>query len=377
MMAAGQMFIWAAILYSFPATLLIWEADLGWSRSDLTLGFAIAIFASAAISPIVGRMVDQGYGPIVMGWGTVLAGGCLILLTQAQSLGQFYMAWGLIGLTQAATLYDVCFAIVTRAHGAQAKQRIVAITILAGLAGTISFPLVSWLAGVLGWRLAFQVIGIAVILFLAPLQLFGAFYMHLEGEDDVPPASVSKNDFLKSPRFWILGLAFATIALTHGAILGHLLPLLAERGVPTWTAVTFAAAVGPMQVVGRLALMASGDRLGSHGQTIVSFTMVTVAALILLYAGTGVTLLAVFVAFFGAGYGLTSILRPVIARDVLGQTDFGAKAGSLATIYLLAAGSAPYLGARLWQVGGYDLMLMVLIALSVLGLTLYGFARRG
>ena len=51
--------------------------------------------------------------------------------------------------------------------------------------------------------------------------------------------------------------AFLGASVAHGMIAAHMLPLLAAQGVPQAVAVSVAAAVGPMQVVGRHALIAS------------------------------------------------------------------------------------------------------------------------
>jgi hypothetical protein len=66
----------------------------------------------------------------------------------------------------------------------------------------------------------------------------------------------------------------------------------------------------------------------------------------------------------------------VIARNLLGERQFGAKSGALALIYLAGSASAPFLGALVWGRGGYNLVLPGLIALSGIGLTLYVLAHR-
>jgi MFS family permease len=82
-------------------------------------------------------------------------------------------------------------------------------------------------------------------------------------------------------------------------------------------------------------------------------------------------LLVGFVILFGGGYGVVSIIRPVIARDILGQQNFGAKSGALALLYLAGSASAPFLGSLIWQLGGYELVLPSLIVMAAIGLILY------
>ena len=87
-------------------------------------------------------------------------------------------------------------------------------------------------------------------------------------------------------------------------------------------------------------------------------------------------LLVGFVILFGGGYGIVSIIRPVIARDILGERHFGSKSGALALLYLAGTASAPFVGALIWNIGGYQLVLPVLVAFAIAGLGLYGIANR-
>jgi hypothetical protein len=64
-----------------------------------------------------------------------------------------------------------------------------------------------------------------------------------------------------------------------------------------------------------------------------------------------------FVLFQGAGYGVTSILRPVITADLLGYKNYGLIAGLLAVPFQGAAAAAPTIAALIWGVGGYDLVI--------------------
>ena len=84
----------------------------------------------------------------------------------------------------------------------------------------------------------------------------------------------------------------------------------------------------------------------------------------------------VFVILFGSAHGVVSIVRPVIAREILGGNNFGAKFGAMALLYLVGSASAPYLGSLIWGIGGYDLVLFVLVGLALIGMALYIAAHR-
>ena len=137
-----------------------------------------------------------------------------------------------------------------------------------------------------------------------------------------------------------------------------------------------ASFIGPMQVAGRLAMMAAERHVTTNEITIACFVVVGISILLLLNTATAPTLLVGFVILFGAGHGVVSIIRPLIARDILGENNFGAKFGAMALLYLVGSASAPYLGSLVWGIGGYDLVLPLLIALVMVGLGLYLIAQR-
>jgi hypothetical protein len=98
--------------------------------------------------------------------------------------------------------------------------------------------------------------------------------------------------------------------------------------------------------------------------------------LLLIGAGTTPLMLVGFVILFGGAYGVVSIIRPVIARELLGQAQFGAKSGALALVYLAGSASAPFLGSLGWTWGGYEAVLPGLILLAMSGLGLYLVAQK-
>ena len=379
MLAVAQMLIWACIYYSFPALLLHWEKSLGWSRSDLTAAFTIALFVSAFCSPIYGRLIDRGKGALMMACASALGGCCLLLLTLVTKLWQFYLLWGLIGMCLAGSLYEPCFALITRARGAQAKRSIIFVTLVAGFAGTLSFPIAHNLVAAFGWRSAVFFFGVVAILVVAPLMWFGAGAIErnaLNRQLEVPDEPIAQHGFLRSPVFWFLAIAFGLGALMHGITLHHLLPILDERGIHAEVAVMAISFIGPMQVAGRLAMMAAERHVTNHGIAITSFVFMAISILFLIGAGVIPALLIVFVVLFGSAYGMVSIIRPVIARELLGGNQFGAKSGALALVYLIGSASAPLLGALIWSVGGYDLVLRGLVLLAAVGLIFYLIAQK-
>jgi len=378
-LAIAQTLIWACIYYSFPALLLSWEASLGWSRADLTGAVTLAIFMSAFCSPLYGRLIDLGRGAQMMTAASVLGGLCMMALALVTEVWHFYLLWALLGVCMAGSLYEPCFALITRARGAEAKRSIIFVTLVAGFAGTVSFPVAHALAQAFGWRGAVLCFGLTAVLIVAPLMWFGANAVEQGGAHrhlSNPQLLIAERSFLKSPVFWYLAIGFALIAVVQGVTLHHLLPILAERELHADVAVMAISFIGPMQVAGRLTMIAAERRVSMHGIAIACFVLIGLSIILLIGAGVTPAMLIGFVILFGGAYGVVSIIRPVIARNLLGERQFGAKSGALALIYLAGSASAPFLGSLVWVRGGYSLVLPGLIGLAAAGLVLYVLAHR-
>ncbi len=378
-LAIAQTLVWAGLYYLFPALLVRWEQSLGWSRVDLTAGITLAIFISALVAPVAGRLIDTGKGTLLMVGSTLLGAICLIALSFVTELADFYLVWGLIGVMMAGCLYEPCFALITHARGVNAKQAIILVTLVAGFASTISFPGAHALSEAFGWRPAVQVFAAVLILVAAPLMWLGAHSLQNKTKVAVAKTEalvIHRQAFLARPVFWYLALGFAFLAMVQGVTIHHFLPIIYDRGIDADVAIMAVSFIGPMQVAGRLAMMAAERRVTTHEITIACFVVVGLSILLLMNTVSTPELLVGFVILFGAGHGIVSIVRPLIARDILGENNFGAKFGALALFYLVGSASAPYLGSLVWGIGGYNLVLPVLIVLVMVGLSLYLIAHR-
>jgi MFS family permease len=378
-LAIGQTLVWAGLYYVFPALLVRWEESLGWSRVDLTAAITLAIFVSAFVAPFAGSMIDAGKGTLMMVGSTLLGAVCLLALSFVTELSEFYLVWALIGVTMAGCLYEPCFALITHARGANAKPAIIMVTLVAGFASTISFPSAHALSEAFGWRVAVQIFAVVLILAAAPLMWLGARAVEQSGNVGAVKAEVDtshRHAFLKRPVFWFLALSFAFLAVVHGVTIHHFLPILYDRGIHADVAVMAASFIGPMQVAGRLAMMAAERHVTTYEITIACFVLIGLSILLLVNTASTPALLVGFVILFGAGHGIVSIIRPLIARDILGENNFGAKFGAMALLYLVGSASAPYIGSLIWGIGGYDLVLPILIVLAMVGLGLYLVAQR-
>ncbi len=266
-LAVAETLVWAGMFYSFPALILRWETDPGWSKTQLSATFTTALIVSAFSAPLAGHLIDRGYGRMVLA-GSALIGGLMVAaLCVIEQFGFFFIAWLVLGFAMAGCLYEPCFAFVTRTRGLEAKRSITLITLVAGFAGTVSFPTANIVAEWGGWRSSMAVFSILILLVSVPLFLMGTVsekvYKKSIGTDRESPSRKGVKKALTRPAFWLLATGFTSIAVGHGLLITHLLPLLAERSIPIGIAVTAASLIGPMQVARRVVMMAAERRFYS------------------------------------------------------------------------------------------------------------------
>ena len=371
-LAIAETIVWAAMYYGFPALLPAWERDLGWSKAELSFAFTASLLVSASLVPVAGRLIDRGRARAIFTGGAVLGAALLALLCVVTEYWQFLCVWIGLGVAMSATLYEACFAVLVRSTRDRARRAITIVSIVAGLAGTVAFPSAHLLTGALGWRGAVLVFAAAVGAVAVPLIWSACRRAEVQATMHAPEPSASAGQAMsvaRRPVFWLLATAIFLAALDHGMLISHVLPILDDRGIDVGLAVLAASCVGPMQVAGRLVLMAA-DRFAS---TVVAstgcFAMMAIAGVCLLDAGAAPVFLAGFVVLQGAGIGIASVMRPVVTAELLGRRNFGVVSGLIGLMHMGGYALGPSVSAMVWAWGGYDRVIVLAIVAAIAATT--------
>ena len=371
--AISQTLAWATCFYSFPAFLPIWETQLGFSKTSLTGAYTLSLIVAAIFAPFVGRFIDKGSGNLVFSLGTILAFSCLFSLSKATEIWHFYFLWFFMGIAMSCSLYEACFAFLTNTMANNARRAITFVTLAAGFGGTISFSSAHFLTQFFGWRSAILVFSLVILVVNLPLVWSATKMLNKFSNRFVKQSSRNLKDALsviKKPTFWLIGGTFALMSLNHGMIISHLLPIFYDRGLDAKTAVLAASCIGPMQVIGRLMMLASEKRVSVFSLCCVSFISMFFAGGSIYLGNLSFGLIIAFVVFQGASYGVLSIIRPTVISGLLGRNDFGIISGLLAVGFVLGSALAPLLGSLVWQLGTYDLVIFVALLLPAFALAL-------
>src|SRR3984885_13680114 len=147
-----QTLAWASSYY-LPAILADpIGRDLGVSSNWIFAAFSASLVISALLGPRVGRQIDLVGGRSVLSMSNLLLAAGLTLLGFTYSIPVLILAWFLLGVGMGFGLYDAAFAALGRIYGDAARGSITGITLIAGFASTVGWPLTAYGLDHIGWR---------------------------------------------------------------------------------------------------------------------------------------------------------------------------------------------------------------------------------
>ena len=383
LLAVGQTITYAGVYYAFPALLPDLEAATGWSKSALAAGPTLAFLVMAVLTPVTGRLVDRGYGGEMLTWLPLVAAAGVAGLGVVREPWQWLALWAVIGVAQAGCLYETCFAFLTRRLGDGARPAITRVTLVAGLSGTLTFPLGHVMGRLWGGQGALIGFAVLMVVISAPVNRVAVRMLRRMDRAQIgaqtgpqPAEAGALRAALGRVEFWALAVLFGLIGMNHGVLLTYVLVLFQDRGASETAATIAASCLGPAQVLGRLVLMLNETRVGNIRAMMIALGLMVVAGGVLIVAGYAPGLIFAVAILQGAGVGLLSILRPVLVADVLGRRGFGAVSGAAAVSPILASAAAPSVGALLLDHGGPGLIYATCLAMVCTGLAVALWVQR-
>jgi predicted MFS family arabinose efflux permease len=300
----------------------------------------------------------------------VLAAG-LALLGFTSSIPMLVIAWLLLGVGMGAGLYDAAFAALGRIYGDAARRSITGITLLAGFASTVGWPLSAWGLETIGWRNTCFAWATAHILIGLPLNLW--MLPAVKGVKAAVAAAVKPHIPIDRPMI-VLAFIFAAAWTVTGAMAAHLPRIMEAAGATTAQAVFAGALIGPAQVAGRIFEASFLSRYHPLVSTKLACITHPIGAAILGLAGGSAA--SVFAVFHGSGNGVLTIARGTLPLAIFGPENYGYRLGIIGAPARMAQAAAPLLFGLLIDAMG-SRVLIVTSALSILALLALFLLRKG
>lgn len=378
---------WSFGLYVKPL-----EAEFGWSRAEVSLGFSVAFLASGLVAPLIGGWIDRyGPRPVIM-VGAVLTAATYLLLATTDSLWQWHLYQSINAVFRQMMFFIPFQALISRWFN---RRRGVAVGVLGvgfSLAGLIFVPLIRIVIDGFGWDGAFIFSGILIIVVFVPLSLFvirndpsdvGALV-----DGDMPAdrkrrpqqafAGLTAGQAIRTPLFWALALAVTTFFYGLVGWMVHAVPYYESVGIsPGWAAALVSLAAGG-GMISRLVFGWAADRMRNveRGAVVLAFFLAG-AMLTLWVTDASVVGLAVFFLFFIIGSGGGPMLEPILLTRAFGVAHFGSILGAIVVVETVGQILSPTIaGAIFDETGSYSWALVMFALAFVASMFFFWLASR-
>jgi predicted MFS family arabinose efflux permease len=354
-----QTLAWASSMY-LPAILADPMArDLGVSSNWVFGAFSAALVISALLGPRIGRQIDLVGGRPVLSMSNLIFAAGLTLLGFSTSLPVMAAAWLVLGIGMGGGLYDAAFAALGRIYGTEARRSITGITLLAGFASTVGWPLSAWGLETIGWRNTCFAWAAAHILIGLPINLL--MLPTVKGAK-AAVASAVKPHIPIDRTMVLLAFVFAAAWTVTGAMAAHLPRIMEAAGATSAQAVFAGALIGPAQVAARIFEASFLSRFHPLVSTKLACLTHPIGAVVLGLAGGSAA--SAFAIFHGTGNGILTIARGTLPLAIFGPLNYGYRLGIIGAPARMAQAAAPLLFSLLIDTMG-SRVLIVSSALSL------------
>ncbi|MCE8028244.1 MFS transporter [Halomonas daqingensis] len=324
-LGVSQTLAWGSTYY-LPAILAVPMArDLGLATGTVFAAFSSALVVSAVLGPAVGRRIDRFGGRDVLAASSLVFALGLLLLGLADGPVLLWAGWLVIGVGMGMGLYESAFSTLAGLYGREARGAITGITLLAGFASTVCWPITGWLNAEFGWQSAcFTWAAVHLLLGLPLNRLLIPFGIQ-------PPALHAETAVAEANSTWLpmalLAFVFAVTWFVSTAMAAHLPWLLQIAGLSPAAAIAAAALVGPAQVAARMlefSLLQRFHPLLSAKLAVIAHPIGALGMMTL-----GAPLATLFVLLHGAGNGILTIAKGTLPLAIFGPHGYGLRQGVL------------------------------------------------
>jgi predicted MFS family arabinose efflux permease len=348
-------------------------SELGIPFEQYFVFSATASIISGLLGPILGRQIDQFGGRLVLPFASVAIAGGLVVMGLSTSAFVFLVAWVILGVGMAAGLYDAAFASVVEIQGDLAQRTIAGITLIAGFASTLGWPLTSVLEQGLGWRGTIFVWAAINLLIALPLHLgLPGYNQDIRRQRRADRDEERATDNTEVPRISVLSIVLTAIlfvlaGFAPSSMAAHLPEVLESSGSSGDIALAAATLLGPGQVLARLAQVLFPSFFGPVRVAVFALVMHPLAVTILLLAGPS----SVFVFSFihGLGSGFLTVAAGILPLYLYGAKNYGERQGYImASADIIMAFTPAFFSVMLTGLGQYSLLVTASTAVAAWGI---------
>ena len=385
------------IWYSFSVFFVAILKEFGWSRAETAGVFSCFMMVHSLSAVVIGAYIDRLGPRIVFPVASCIVALGLYLSSRIHSLWEFYLWYGVL------TSIGVC-AIGFIAHGIILpkwfdRKRGLAIGIAmagVGVGMQLLVPATQFVISDFGWRSAYVMLAVIILLVLFPLNAF--FQRKDPGEiGDVPDGAAGRNgadrdsgkafsspkpiagtirEAVRTRPFWLLSLTFFFTPMAIQGTLIHQVAGVVDKGFSAAQGAFVFGLAGILGSVGKIFFGYLSDRIGREKAFALGIgcAFFGVVSLLLLQPGLHVLLYS-FAVLFGLGYGSVAAIFPARTADLFLGPQFGKILGILSLAGGVGGAFGVWVSGKIFDLtASYSLSFMISLAAMAIAIGLFWMA---
>jgi MFS family permease len=330
---------------------------MGWSRTGISTAATINWLCMGVGTFVWGALSDRIGTRAVVLCGGVLLGLGLVTASQAATLGQFQILFGVLVGVATGSLYVPMTATTTRWFTTHRSLAVALVSAGLSLGSSVMGPVARWMISAYDWRTAMLVLGEVAFVVIVPVALLVREPVAAPaGAGRTATAGAEGREFtvgqaLRTPQFAAIALAYFACCAAHSGPIFHMVTYAIDHGVPVMAAATVLSVAGLASLSGKIICGLVADRVGAKRTLLVGLLIQAVSVSLYVFTRELVSFYALAV-MFGFAYGGVMPLYAILVREYFGARIMGTAFGAVAFVSTLGMSLGPLVGGWLYDALG-------------------------
>ena len=329
---------------------------MGWSRTGIStaallnwLCMGVGTFLWGALSDRIGTRVVVLCGGVLLGLGLVTA-------SQAATLGQFQVLFGVLVGLATGSFYVPMTATTSRWFTQHRSLAVALVSAGISLGSAVMGPLARWMITSYDWRTAMFVLGEVAVVVIVPAALLVREPSLSVTAAMAAAAGSEGREFtvaqaLRSPQFAAIALAYFACCAAHSGPIFHMVTYAIDHGITAMAAATVLSAAAVASLSGKIICGLVADRVGAKRTLVVGLAIQAVSVSLYLFTRDLASFYALAL-MFGFAYGGVMPLYAILVREYFGARIMGTAFGAVAFVSTLGMAMGPLAGGWLFDTFG-------------------------
>jgi len=321
---------------------------MGWSRAGISTAGLLNFLGMGLGSFVWGAMSDRFGTRAVVISGGVLLGGGLVAASQANTLLQFQLCFGVLVGLAIGSFYAPLTALTTKWFTENRSLAVALVSAGMGLGSTVLGPLVRGLITSYDWRVAMIVVGNIAWLVIIPAALLvrepaRAAGLSSAGAGIPAGPELTAAQAFRTPQFAAVAFTHFCCCAAHSGPIFHMVSNAMDHGISAMTAATVFGVAGIGSLGGKILCGLIADRIGAKRMILIGLTAQATAIALYTLIGSAAAFYALALGF-GFSYGGVMPLYAIVVREYFGAKIMGTVFGALGAVATLGMAIGPVAG---------------------------------